>query len=370
MAETSVLLMTMSLDFGGAETHVVSLAKALHKLGLRVAVASNGGRLVQQLEDAGIRHYRVALHARKPLDILHSIRVIKQIVQSEGFDLMHAHARIPAWVGQWVMRSTGVPLVTTYHGLYNAHWLFRAFTTPGVQTIAVSDDVKEHLVSRLGVPTGQVTVIHNGIDVDQFMRSTAPPCPFRVVYVSRLAGNRGGVALDLLHAVGMLVQHFTELEAIIVGEGDRLAEVKALAEQINLRTQRACCLVLGGRADIPDILAQAGLVVGVGRAALEAMATGRPVIIAGEYGSYGLLDETTMPLAVEHNFSGRGASQATDAASLANTLQWVFLHPEAASLAAKQAQDLVIGRYSVEGKAREVLAVYRKVMPQPQTGRE
>ncbi len=361
----NVLLMTMSLDFGGAETHVVSLAKALQRSGLQVAVASNGGRLVPELQDAHIAHHQIALHARKPLQILHSIGLIKQLVQSTGCDLMHAHARIPAWVGQWVSRATRVPLVTTYHGLYDDHWLLKLFTTPGRQTIAVSEDVKQHLVTRLGVPAAQVTVIHNGIDVEQFTPSGGDTNPWRVAYISRLAGARGGVALHLLQAIRMLLPHYSQLQAVIVGEGDRLTEVEALAAEINRQAGGECCLVLGGRSDIPDILAQAGVVVGVGRVALEAMASGRPVIIAGEYGSYGLLDEQTLPLAIEHNFSGRGARVSTDADSLAYSLRNVFEQPRQTSRAAAICRDLVINRYSVQKKAQSVLEVYRQVLSTP-----
>ncbi|NLW18004.1 MAG: glycosyltransferase family 4 protein, partial [Firmicutes bacterium] len=42
MSQPSVLLLSMALDFGGAETHVISLAKALKQQGYRVQVASNG----------------------------------------------------------------------------------------------------------------------------------------------------------------------------------------------------------------------------------------------------------------------------------------------------------------------------------------
>ncbi|MGI6358008.1 MAG: glycosyltransferase [Bacillota bacterium] len=358
----NVLLMTMSLDFGGAETHVVSLAKALKREGLQVSVASNGGRLVSQLQAADIPHHRVALHARKPLQILHSIGLIKRLVCSTGCDLMHAHARIPAWVGQRVQRSTGVPLVTTYHGLYDDHWLLKLFTTPGRQTIAVSGDVKQHLVSRLGVPAKQVTVIHNGIDVDQFASDHSPSHPWRVTYISRLAGERGGVALQLLQAVRMLLPELEQLQAVIVGEGDRLAEVQALAADINRQAGKECCLVLGGRSDIPELMAEAGVVVGVGRVALEAMASGRPVIIAGEYGSYGLLNEQTLPLAIEHNFSGRGARVSTDADSLVYSLRKVFDQPRQASAAAAICRDLVISRYSVQKKAQEVLEIYHRAL--------
>jgi len=363
MSQPCVLLLSMALDFGGAETHVISLAKALQKLGLRVIVASNGGRLVPSLDAAGIRHYTVALHARNPLALLGSIGVVKRIVQSEGVQLMHAHARIPAWVAKWVSRSTQVPLVTTYHGLYNPHWLLRLFTTGGDQTIAVSEDVREHLISKLGVPASQITVIHNGIDTEHFAAAGHPRDNHQILYISRLSGGRGGVALTLLEAVALIHDEFPSVQVVIVGEGDRLTEVRALAEELNARWASDFCHVLGARGDIPELLAEAGIVVGVGRVALEAMACGRPVIIAGEYGTYGLLEAETLPIAREHNFSGRGSQLATDPPTLAKILRQVLSDPDRAEKAAIVAQDMVQKHYSMTEKAREVVAVYAKVLP-------
>ena len=42
--EMKVLMALMALETGGAETHVIELAKTLKKRGLKVFVVSNGGR--------------------------------------------------------------------------------------------------------------------------------------------------------------------------------------------------------------------------------------------------------------------------------------------------------------------------------------
>ena len=51
-----ILMATMGLDIGGAETHIVELAKELKKRGYDVIIASNGGVYVPEVEAAGIRH--------------------------------------------------------------------------------------------------------------------------------------------------------------------------------------------------------------------------------------------------------------------------------------------------------------------------
>ena len=52
-----ILMATMGLDIGGAETHIVELSKELQKRGHQVVVVSNGGVYVPEITAAGIRHY-------------------------------------------------------------------------------------------------------------------------------------------------------------------------------------------------------------------------------------------------------------------------------------------------------------------------
>ena len=59
-----ILMATMGLDIGGAETHIVELSKALQGRGHQVVVVSNGGVYVPEITAAGIRHYNAPMHRR------------------------------------------------------------------------------------------------------------------------------------------------------------------------------------------------------------------------------------------------------------------------------------------------------------------
>lgn len=52
-----ILMATMGLDIGGAETHIVELSKELVHQGHQVVIVSNGGVYVPEIAAAGIRHY-------------------------------------------------------------------------------------------------------------------------------------------------------------------------------------------------------------------------------------------------------------------------------------------------------------------------
>ena len=50
-----ILMLIDSLDVGGAETHVETLALELVKMGCEVSIASNGGKIAQMLEGEGVK---------------------------------------------------------------------------------------------------------------------------------------------------------------------------------------------------------------------------------------------------------------------------------------------------------------------------
>ena len=79
----NLLMAQMSMDIGGAETHIMELALALQERGYRVIIASNGGAFVSELEEAGIIHYQVPLHNKKPKNMIASYRMLRDIIRKE-----------------------------------------------------------------------------------------------------------------------------------------------------------------------------------------------------------------------------------------------------------------------------------------------
>ena len=103
-----ILMATMGMDIGGAETHIVELAKELKKQGHDVAIVSHGGVYVHEISGAGIRHYEAPLHRRSGRDMWRALGVLRRVISQERPDVVHAHARIPAFlcgIGGW-----GLPL--------------------------------------------------------------------------------------------------------------------------------------------------------------------------------------------------------------------------------------------------------------------
>jgi len=373
MERLTVLLALMALDAGGAETHAVSLAKQLKRRGVNVVVASHGGKLTKALETSGIPHYTLPLDRKSPFQLIKSVRGLTDILKKHKVDIIHAHARIPAWVSQWVSYVTGCPYITTSHGIYSTDWGMALITTWGRRVIAVSDDVKKHLVNGFKVSPDKIVVIPNGIDLEQFNPQNIDSSSvekqlglkeedLKIIYISRLMGARGEIALRLIEAMPEIAKVFPQVNLVIVGEGDKYEAIKQMAASYNSRYRQNRVIVTGARFDTPVLMNMADVAVGVGRVALEAMAMEKPVIIAGEAGFMGILRPENFETAMKHNFSGRGANMKTNASNIAEAINNLLADAQLRQKLGNFGRQAVVRHFSIETMTDEVLKVYHQVI--------
>ena len=83
-----ILMVTMGLDIGGAETHIVELAKELKDEGHDLAIVSNGGVYVPEITAAGIRHYQAPLHRRRVRDMRKARAILSRVLREERPDVV------------------------------------------------------------------------------------------------------------------------------------------------------------------------------------------------------------------------------------------------------------------------------------------
>ena len=141
-----ILMSLMQLDIGGAETHVVELAKELKRRGHEIIITSNGGAYVSELENFGIRHFTVPLQNKNPKNVLCAFKLLKKIIKEEKPDVVHSHARIPSFIIGKLWKKMKFPFVTTAHWVFTTKYGLKYITDWGEKTLAVSDDIKTYLI--------------------------------------------------------------------------------------------------------------------------------------------------------------------------------------------------------------------------------
>lgn len=365
-----VLLTHMWMVAGGAETHVAELSRALALRGHDVTVASFGGVYVDSLKNSGVKHVIIPFHRKNPVALIKSYAKLKQLVEREKFDIVHAHSRIPAFVCGILAKRMGFRFITTAHSMFKVTPFLALVSNWGEHTFAVSCDIKEYLKSNYRVPSDNITLTVNGIDTERFSPSVdstrvsdeldLASDAFRVVCVSRADEETVSTSLELCTASGMLADDIPNLEVLLVGGGTAFEKLKKRVDEVNAKIGRECIKLAKSRTDIPEIIACADVCVGVSRAALEAMSEGKPTIFAGAEGYGGIFRDDIKITARLTNFTFRG-EPLPNAESIADDIRSVYKmnDDERVSLGDKCRHE-IIENYSIAKMTDDHEALYKK----------
>ena len=366
-----ILMATMGLDIGGAETHIVELAKQLRCQGHQVVIVSNGGVYVPEIESAGIRHYQAPLNRRDLADMLRAKKILEEVIRAERPDVVHAHARIPAFLCGQLHRRLKFPFVTTAHWVFNAKGALRYLTDWGQYTVAVSEDIKAYLIREYHLEPERISVTINGIDTGKFSPALSGEKVIRefeldgsrpiLSYVSRMDADRAMVARQLIQLAPELDRAVPGIQLLIAGGGNVYEELNELAGKVNKTLGRRCVVMPGARTDINEIVAAGQVFVGVSRAALEAMSAGKPVIVAGNEGYHGLFGPDKLAEAQEGNFCCRGLPMSTPEGLLADVTAAFSLSQAEREKLGAYGRQVILDHYSVRRMAEDCLSAYEKV---------
>ena len=379
-----ILMVTMQMGIGGAETHILELSKALTARGYEVHVVSRGGSFVGELEASGIKHFSLPLNTRRPADILKSVRGLKKLIKTEKYDIVHAHARIPAAICAHLSRKMGFRFVTTAHWVFKITPLYRILSDWGQRSLAVSEDIKQYLIDEYGVFPDNIRVTVNALDTDKF--SADIDCSdikkefgiedgaFNIVCVSRMDKSRGEVPLLLARVASKLREKYKNVNVLLVGgsalggEDSVIPEIEAICAEDTERYGECAIKLCGPRTDINKFTALADVFVGASRAALEAMGAECPVILAGNEGYAGILDEKALTEAVATNFCCRGCAMPDESKLLRDLSALCEADADTLDKMGKQMRSFIRENYSLDRMADDAIAVYNSAVPRKKHG--
>lgn len=237
-----------------------------------------------------------------PVRDLRAYRALAELIQRYKPDIVHTHTAKAGLLGRLAARRARVPVVIhTFHG----HVLQGYFSKPTEELfvraerhlarsssalIAVSAKVRDELLARgIGRP-GQFQVIPLGFDLSPFLRVGGPTGELHaelglpesspiVAIVARLVPIKAhDVFLSVFEKV---LSKFPDAIAVLAGDGERRAELEALARSKGIFEKTR---FLGWRQDLARVYSDARVVMLTSRnegspvTLIEAMACARPVV--------------------------------------------------------------------------------------------
>lgn len=363
----NILLVTMEMQIGGAETHIYELAKELKKRGHYVIVMSAGGKYAEMLKKDGILHIDAPLKDKKPLNMLYSYKLIRKTIIEKNIEIVHAHARIPAFIASKVCQKLKIPFVTTVHGIYKVNFLLKQLTNWGQRTLVVSEDIRNQVIKDYGLQPENVQITVNGINTVDFCKGENEKISkelginndkFHIIHVSRLDKESSNVAKMLINIFDELKKQTKNgVQLIIVGSGSEFENIKSLV------SMEEDIILTGLRTDVSEVLKCSNLFVGVSRAALEAMSCELPVILAGnkEYGQgfIGIFDENKKEQAIATNFCCRDCTEVTERKLLEYILKVYHMSKDEKIKLGEYGRSIVKKYYSIEKMAEDAENMYQ-----------
>lgn len=363
-----ILLALMGLSIGGAETHVVELAIGLKDVGFTPIVASNGGVYVKVLEENGIRHYQVPLNNKSPLNMLRSYQRLEKILKEEHIDLIHAHARIPAFILGFLHKKTKIPFVTTAHWVFDTSFYFKYLTNWGQYSLAVSNDIKKYLMDNYHIPEDHIKVTINGISTKRFNDKInyshllkelgLQPNNRHIVYISRMDVSRSLVAHHICEIAPYLFEKYPDIDITLVGDGDDFAQVQKKVIHLQEKYGKNKIVMAGARTNINEFVSMSDFFIGVSRSVMEAMAAGKPVIVSGNEGYIGIFDRDQLEPSVLTNFCCRGQQPATSQLLKRDLTKLLELPEEKLQELKAYGKEVILERYSIQKMTNDNIEVY------------
>ncbi|MHC5210222.1 MAG: glycosyltransferase [Planctomycetota bacterium] len=369
--ELRLLHVITTLGVGGAEKHLLLLARGLAERGhaVRIAWLKGQGELAPAFAQAGLATERLggAADAGGEVRPWAAKRALARLVREWRPDLVHTHLLKADALGALAVR--GVPLVSSKHNDERALLRWPVSVVHGVlarrvaRTIALSDHVAAFTARHGRVPAGRITRIYYGID----------PAAWRPGRSREAVRAELGLADEapVLICVGRLApqkDHTTLLRAmtrvspdgqLLVVGGDPFGDGEArLAAQVDELGLGGRVHLLGIRHDVPDLLAASDLFVlpslweGLGLVFLEAMAAGLPVVATRV---------SAVPEVVEHGVTGWLVPPA-DPEALAAAVGAALRDPRAREAAGRAGRERLAARFGLPRMIDETLAVYDGVL--------
>jgi polysaccharide pyruvyl transferase CsaB len=367
-----ILLASMRMDIGGAETHVLELAKALKDRGHTVVVISEGGIFVPTLVSYGIEHIIAPLSSKKPTDIIKSYIILQNSIKEMQFDIVHSHARIPNFIINILRFKYRFGFVSTLHFAFTKNKIVEKFTVWGQKNLTVSDDLRRHLIKNSSIKSRDITTTVNGISKELFSAENRDENLLtelnlkkdskKIVCVCRLETGNCDSAYLLIEKAVEINKKLSNVQIVIVGDGNAFNDILTKSIEVNKLTKENTVILTGGRSDVNKILLFADVVVGISRVALEAMAAGKITVLTGSYGHFGILTEKDFDINKLTNFTCRGLELPTANKILRAVCDAYRLEKTKKETITSYLKERVLQEYSSDRMCNDALKVYEQIL--------
>lgn len=276
-----------TLEIGGAEKQLLKLIQNIDRENfLPVVIAFRGGALKEDFENAT----KVIIAGKRwKIDPFFLIRLIK-IIKKEKTDILHTFmftsntwGRIAGIISRIPVIIASERCVDVWKKFYH-HWIDRILLKFTYKVVGNSNSVKRFYQRLERIPEDKITVIYNGVDLNEF--KSLPHTKLNISKEGFWIGAGGRFTeqkglINLLKVVPEVLKHFPQTKFILVGDGPLRKQFEEFVGENRISNS---VIFTGYRKDILSIFSLCDIIVvpslfeGMPNIVLEAMALKKPVI--------------------------------------------------------------------------------------------
>lgn len=295
-------------------------------------------------------------------------RRLKNLIRAHHVDLIHAHFATDAALITPIAKKLKIPLVVSVYGAdvtrvdtasragrRRTRWIQEAFAYASA-ILPNSEYMRERAIA-LGAAPAKTSLMHLGIDVPASATRRAPVDG--VLFVGRFTDKKG--TDDLIRAISLLPDSMRSVRVTMIGDGDLLPEMKALAAALGVSIR-----FLGAQSHdvVKEELDRAAVLVAPSRTGADGDSEGLPTIIL-EAAARGLPVISTwhsgIPEAVHDGETGLLVDERSPEA-LSGALERILSDRDLAEDLGKRGHELMAREFSVHACAERLQQVYAQVV--------
>ncbi|HOK42684.1 MAG TPA: glycosyltransferase [Thermoclostridium caenicola] len=359
---------------GGTERYIYSLARKLNRSEAEIYfVCHEDGPLADGMREMGIPVYKLEMKSRFDLK---AARKLAGLCKKLKIDLIHTQFLREYYVAL-LSRLFGsrVCIVNTCHMLHTAHpadrILNKLLPFGNTRTIAVSH-AAERILVRQGMRSEDISVIHNGVDVDYFAENS--PSTIReelgiskdslvAVSIARFSPEKGHSFF--IRSVARLFETKKELFSakkitfLLVGDGETLEDCKRLAAELGVSGH---IIFAGYRSDVRNILKGSDIYIchsqyeALGISILEALACSLPVITTDAGGTGEIVNERSQ-CGIKVNYG--------DVDGMADAMKQLFESAQLREQYGRNGLETVKREFSIDSMVSKTREIYRNCVYSP-----
>ncbi len=332
------------LNIGGPAIHTILLTQALNdgrafqSTLVTGTTSEHEGDMADLAAAKGVAPVVVPELGREisPLDDLRALARMVALMRRVRPDVVHTHMAKAGTVGRIAARLTGVPIVIhTYHGhVFHSYFsprktqLFltieRALGRATNRIVVVGERQLDEIAGYRVAPREKLVAIRLGLELERFLDAERHRGTLRrelglaadtpvVGIVARLVPIKAHE--DFFQAAVEIRKTLPSTQFLVVGDGERRAELERLVDGLGLRT---AVRFLGWRQDLPQVYADLDVVALSSRnegspvALIEALAAARPVVSTAVGGVPEVVVDGETGVAVPPGDPGALAAAAVD----------------------------------------------------------